>query len=347
MDFKNLVKWFKSEQRDLPWRRDRTPYAVWVSEMMLQQTQVAVVCPYFERWMVRFPTISHLAEANLDEVIKIWEGLGYYSRARYLHSGARYIVENHGGRFPDRFEDLQKIKGLGVYTCGAILSFAFRKRISAVDGNVLRVMARYFAIERDISKPQTVKEIRDRVEELLPEEESWVANEALIELGATICTKQPSCQKCPVKSSCKSYQQAVVDQFPVKSKKTKTEKIYRTVLVIFRDNEVLLRRGQAGEIMSDLYEFPYFETGEEGILVAELQKQARSQFSLRLENPEALEKVSHSFTRYRAHLTPIRFDCAEEIIPVKGPYQWIQVQELHKYPFSSGHRRILQQIISQ
>ena len=157
---------------------------------MLQQTQVSVVIPYFDRWMNRFPTLRHLAKATLDEVIKEWEGLGYYSRARNLHEGARYVLEKHEGILPETREELQKIKGLGPYTIGAIRSFAFHHKAAAVDGNVIRVLARYFKIEDDIAKPKTIQMIRDRAEAILPEIEPWIVAEALIELGATLCTKK-------------------------------------------------------------------------------------------------------------------------------------------------------------
>ena len=185
LDFYPLKKWFLIEQRDLPWRKINDPYAIWISEIMLQQTQVAVVIPYYLKWMQRFPTIQALAEAESDEVIKMWEGLGYYSRARNLHAGARYLIEFFGGILPNNESDLAKIKGLGPYTIGALLSFAFHQKKAAVDGNVMRVMARCYELDDDIAKSKTQKKIRHLVEEILPEDESWIVNEALIELGAT------------------------------------------------------------------------------------------------------------------------------------------------------------------
>jgi len=166
-----LKRWFLEVQRDFPWREDPSPYRVWVSEVMLQQTRAEVVVPYFERWMARFPTVEVLAEAPLDEVIKLWEGLGYYSRARNLHQGAQQIVRDYGGKLPNSADKLKKIKGIGPYTVGAILSFAFHQKVPAVDGNVLRVMSRYQRIEEDIAKQKTVKMIGQRVAEILPEKE--------------------------------------------------------------------------------------------------------------------------------------------------------------------------------
>lgn len=339
MDCGKLKKWFLTEQRDLPWRTNRTPYAVWVSEMMLQQTQVAVVIPYFERWMVRFPTIPILAKASLDEVIKAWEGLGYYSRARYLHEGARHIVERHQGIFPVEKDDIEQIKGLGAYTSGAIRSFAFHQKTPAVDGNVLRVLARYFMIEEDLAKPKTVKTIWELSDSILPEEESWIVNEALIELGATICSRKPKCFECPLKKECRSHAHGVADLLPNKTVKGKTEALYRAVAVIQCQDHLLIKRGKEGEIMGDLHEFPYFEIGKEGIEVADLQKIIRDEIGFQVNWTNALPEVAHSFTRYRVRLTPHLFTCKQNAA-VSG-YQWLSMDNIKQLAFSSGHRRIL------
>lgn len=199
---KALVEWFNKQKRPLPWRKNPSPYAVWVSEVMLQQTQVAVVIPYFQRWMERFPTIQALAESSIEDAIKQWEGLGYYARAKNLHAGAKQVVANFDGELPSKVEALSRIKGLGPYTVGAIRAFAFHERSAAVDGNVLRFLTRYFAIEEDIAKIGTQKKITALAESLLPEKEPWVFAEALIEFGATVCKKAPLCFECPLNKSC-------------------------------------------------------------------------------------------------------------------------------------------------
>ncbi len=343
IDCASLRQWFLEEQRLLPWRLDRTPYAVWVSEIMLQQTQVAVVIPYFERWMQRFPTVRHLAEASIDEVIKIWEGLGYYSRARYLHAGARYVLERHNGVIPDSEEELKMIKGLGPYTIGAIRSFAFHQRSAAVDGNVLRVLTRYLMIEEDISQPKTVNAIRELALTLLPQEESWVITEALIELGATVCTRKPKCGDCPLRKSCQSYIRGDAARLPYKSKKTSIEVLHRAVAVVRWQDKLLVRRGQQGEIMSDLYEFPYFESQASGADSAEMAANIRKRFDFETLYDKKLERVAHSFTRYRVHLEPIQFICRSRTRPQLIPHhQWLSPAELQRVAFSSGHRRIFQ-----
>lgn len=345
INYKRLYHWFHAEQRDLPWRHNRSPFAVWVSEMMLQQTQVAVVIPYFERWMQRFPDIETLAKAPLDEVIKLWEGLGYYSRARYLHAGAKHILQYHQGVFPDSPEALAKIKGLGPYTSGAIRSFAFHHRVPAIDGNGVRVLTRYFGIRDDISKPATMRQLWLLAEKCLPEEEPWVFNEALIELGATRCTKQPKCSQCPLKQGCQAFANGTTTEIPYKSAKIKSEPLYRSVAVIQWIDKILVRRGQQGEIMSDLHEFPYFETGEKGFSSQKLQKEVEKWLKCKMGEGSEMPEVSHSFTRYRVRLRPIKFVCTSSHIPsVSHPYSWQDLSSLKKIAFSSGHRRVLHSI---
>jgi A/G-specific adenine glycosylase len=340
-DWTPLKAWFLDEKRDLPWRNNPSPYQVWISEVMLQQTQVAVVIPYFERWMEKFPTIQKLAEAPIDEVIKIWEGLGYYSRARNIHETAKYIMKEHEGVIPNTKEELSKMKGLGPYTIGAIQSFAFKMKAAAVDGNVIRVLSRYFLIEDDISKGKTVNSMRNFLQEQLPEDESWIISEALIELGATVCQKKPRCQICPLKKTCKGYIQGVAHELPVKSAKIKYEKLFRAVGVVNFENQYLVRRGEKGQIMSDLYEFPYMEIQEsEEPKAISLTKHFKKSFGISLKYVSDYPKMSHSFTRFRVVLSPYQYQVKEKF-ELEG-YEWRTLEELKKLAFSSGHRKILQ-----
>lgn len=340
-----LKRWFLTEKRDLPWRNDPSPYKVWISEMMLQQTQVAVVIPYFERWMQRFPKIKDLAEAHIDEVIKMWEGLGYYSRARYLHAGAQTVMELFNGELPSDPEKLKKIKGLGAYTIGAIRSFAFHQRTAAVDGNVLRVLSRYFSIVENIHNTSVRKRIWGLAEDLLPEQESWIINEALIELGATVCKKKPQCPLCPLRSSCQGFLKGHAGTLPIKNKPKQIELLYRAVAVIIHSNgSVLLRRGKKGEIMSDLHEFPYFETSSEGMCPEGLKNKISYELNLVLQIEKELEQIHHSFTRYRVALSPVLF--STNIHSEIEGYFWAPCHALEKMAFSSGHKRILHNILS-
>lgn len=341
-DVENLRKWFLVEQRDLPWRQNASPYAVWVSEVMLQQTQVAVVIPYFERWMKQFPTVAHLAEAPLDEIIKAWEGLGYYSRARNLHAGAKQVVAEFAGHLPSEEAKLKTIKGLGPYTVGAIRAFAFRQRAAAVDGNVLRVLSRYDLVQEDIAKPKTIQGLRLRAEQILPQHEPWVVAEALIELGATVCGRKPKCHACPLNRSCKAHAHGMSTSLPVKSGKVKTTPLFRAVAVLLSGGRCLVRRGEKGEIMSDLHEFPYFETDADGWSATRLQKMVGKEFGLQTELVSELDIVRHGFTRFDCRLSPVVFRC-EEPLDVSG-YRWVSFAEIDTLAFSSGHRRVCQSI---
>lgn len=341
-DFKDsaaLIHWFSLNKRSFPWRETTDPYAIWISEVMLQQTQAAVVIPYFERWMNRYPTVFHLAQAPLEEVIKAWEGLGYYSRARNLHAGAQYIVNRHNGIIPDNEAQLKEIKGLGPYTIGAILSFAFHKKKAAVDGNVLRVLARYYQIPDDITKASTQKNFRELVENILPKEDSWVFNEALIELGATICQRKAKCEKCPLSVHCSSFRHHTADKFPAKAHGPKTTHLKRIVAVIEHQGEYLLKKGPEGQIMSDLYEFFYLDCQDEQFTIDHLM------YKLSLENQVTTEligkfpAVKHSFTRFQVVLEPFHL-MPNRKFEIEG-YQWHSRINIHKLAFSSGHRKIL------
>lgn len=340
LDLIRLKNWFCVDKRDLPWRQTQDPYAIWVSEVMLQQTQVAVVVPYFIRWMERFPTVQNLADASLDEVLKMWEGLGYYSRARHLHEGAKYVAIHYNGELPQEERQLKKIKGLGPYTVGAILSFAFHQKKAAVDGNVLRVLSRYFQIWDDVSKPSTVNRLRLLAESLLPDDEHWIVNEALIELGATICQRKAKCEKCPLQANCQSYRDGTVSQIPVKSQGAKTEYLYRAVAIIQYQDLYLVQRGQKGKIMSDLHEFPFFEVAQEGCSESQLMQKIQEQYGLKVMLISKLPAIPQSFTRYQVRLDPVVFMC-EEPLAVQG-FDWKSIDQLRLLAFSSGHRRLFQ-----
>ena len=333
MEIEALRGWFFLNHRSLPWRENPSPYEVWVSEVMLQQTQVSVVVPYFKRWVTLFPTIRALAEAPLEAVIKTWEGLGYYSRARNLHEGARYLSQAHGGALPSVYEDLKKVKGLGPYTIGAILSFAFKQREAAVDGNVLRVLSRFYGIQKPIDQGKVQKEIREKCQALLPEQEPWIIMEALIELGALVCQKRAKCDQCPLQKECVASQSAQTALLPLKGKREATIHLHRDVAVIASETSLLIRKGVQGKVMADLAEFPYFDRGTpiEKVL------------NLPLISICPLPEVLHSFTRYKAFLYPHLYRSFQQEVP---GYQWILFEEIEKLSFSSGHRKILKHVNS-
>lgn len=316
---------------------------------MLQQTQVAVVVPYFERWMAQFPTIASLAAADLDQVIKAWEGLGYYSRARNLHRAAKQIMEKYGGMLPQTEPELLSIKGLGPYTVGAIRAFAFQQRAAAVDGNVLRVLARHDLVEEDISKAHVIKQLRARALEILPDYEPWVISEALIELGATVCTRTPQCNLCPLQTSCLSYAQGATHRLPNKGKRPVVEVLHRTVaLVTTADRQILVRRCIQEKVMQDLHEFPSLPLVHPVEAPTQLHVQWSSYFAEHKVELEAMSQhrlapVKHSYTRYRVTLFPVIYRC-ESATPIPE-FFWMPIQRLSDLAFSSGHRKFLSPLL--
>jgi len=257
-----LLQWYLQNKRDLPWRKTTDAYPIWLSEIMLQQTRVAQGMPYFLSFMERFPTVFDLAKADEEQVLKLWQGLGYYSRARNMHITAQIIASEFNGNFPNNYADLIQLKGIGDYTAAAIASFAFNEVVPVVDGNVFRVLSRYFNVETDISSATAKKEFASLAKEIMPINNPALFNQAIMEFGALQCVpKNPNCAICIFSSSCAALQQHKVQLLPIKTKKTKVRNRYFHYL-IFEDNDnttVLNKRTEKG-IWHNLYEFPLMET---------------------------------------------------------------------------------------
>ncbi|MEI6241773.1 MAG: A/G-specific adenine glycosylase [Chlamydiota bacterium] len=339
-----LQSWFAKNARDFPWRHNRSPYSVWISEVMLQQTRAVSVIPYFIRWMERYPTIQDLAKAPFSEVIKLWEGLGYYSRVRNLHSAAQEMIENFQG-VPHTEEALKKIRGFGPYTIGAVLSFAFHKKAVAIDGNVTRVLTRFFLIKEDISKAVVKNSLGVLAEDILKNEKKpWVITEALIELGALVCIKKPKCSVCPLREKCKAFISNEMEQIPRKKPKPKTVFLQRVALMIQNQGKVLVQKGEGKKLMADLYEFPYFEVEDE-LSLEEVEEEAFRIWGIRLEVQKKHEPIQQSFTKYKVVLYPFLLEAFEKI-NIPG-FSWVSLEELQRLPFSSGHRKMKDQFFGK
>lgn len=252
-----LLEWYWEVKRDLPWRRTSNPYHIWVSEVMLQQTQVKTVIPYYHNFLERFPDLTSLAQASLEEVLELWRGLGYYSRARRLWEGARFVLEKYEGRVPREYLSLLEIPGVGEYTAGAIASFAFGECVPAVDGNVMRVVARFLAWEEAVEKVKTSRHFLEHLKGWQPVKYAGDFNQAMIELGATVCTpKSPKCQDCPLQEGCRGLAMGTPLYFPVKRSKERITEAIRPTLVLIRKGEVLLKKRPSEGLLADLWEFP-------------------------------------------------------------------------------------------
>ena len=265
MNFSNiLIKWYLQNKRDLPWRKTADPYHIWLSEIMLQQTRVAQGTPYFFAFTQEFPTVFDLANASEEQVLKLWQGLGYYSRARNLHKTSQYVANELNGVFPANFKDLLQLKGVGEYTAAAIASFSYNEAVPVVDGNVFRVLSRYFDVESDISLPATKKEFTELAYELMPKDNPAIFNQAIMEFGALQCVpKSPDCSICVFNESCAALQKKKVSVLPVKSKKLKVTNRFFNYLILedVLGNTLIQKRTDKG-IWHNLYEFPLIETTE-------------------------------------------------------------------------------------
>ncbi len=302
-DFANrLISWQKIHGRhDLPWQNTTDPYAIWVSEIMLQQTQVSAVIGYYAKFMARFPTIADLANATQDEVLQHWSGLGYYSRARNLHHAAQTMMDEHAGQFPQDFNTIQTLSGIGRSTAAAIASFAFNQVQTILDGNVKRVLARHFAISGWTSAPKTEKTLWQLAESLLPQSDMVAYTQGLMDLGATICTRsKPKCTACPLVSSCMAYQQQLTTVLPTPKPKKSIPEKSTTMLILRQGNEVMLVKRPATGIWGGLWSFPEIDDHEQQDYVA----LALSQFGINTTVDAPLATISHVFTHFKLHIKP-------------------------------------------
>ena len=257
---KGLLEWYEGVKRDLPWRKSTEPYSIWISEIILQQTRVDQGLPYYERFVAAFPKIESLANAEEDEVLKLWEGLGYYSRARNLHFTAKYVATEFSGTFPNTYKELLNLKGVGPYTAAAIGSICFNLPVAAVDGNVYRVLSRYFGITQSIDETATKKQITVLANDILNKQHPGNHNQAMMELGATVCTPvNPNCEDCPLHISCNAYANNLQSILPLRSKKTKVRDRWFYYAVHVCNGETLVSRRGSGDIWQGLYEFPLVE----------------------------------------------------------------------------------------
>lgn len=302
-DFANrLISWQKIHGRhDLPWQNTTDPYAIWVSEIMLQQTQVSAVIGYYAKFMARFPTIADLANATQDEVLQHWSGLGYYSRARNLHHAAQTMMDEHAGQFPQDFNTIQTLSGIGRSTAAAIASFAFNQVQTILDGNVKRVLARHFAISGWTSAPKTEKTLWQLAESLLPQSDMVAYTQGLMDLGATICTRsKPKCTACPLVSTCMAYQQQLTTVLPTPKPKKSIPEKSTTMLILRQGNEVMLVKRPATGIWGGLWSFPEIDDHEQQDYVA----LALSQFGINTTVDAPLATISHVFTHFKLHIKP-------------------------------------------
>ena len=305
---KRLLDWYRLYGRqDLPWQRNPVPYRVWVSEIMLQQTQVATVIPYYERFMERFPNVAALAEAEQDQVLHYWSGLGYYARARHLHTAAQQIIDEHAGRFPETFEAVLGLPGIGRSTAGAILSLACGQRHAILDGNVKRVLARYHAVDGWPGNTRVQKVLWELAEQYTPRVEVAAYTQAIMDLGATLCTRaQPNCGRCPVRVGCAAFKSGNQADYPTRRpKKAMPVRSVAMLLIANEQQELLLEKRPPTGIWGGLWGLPELATD------ADIKRWCRSELGLKVERSCAWPMLRHTFSHFHLDITPVHAEVSE------------------------------------
>ena len=339
---KLLIEWYRRHHRRLPWRETDDSYRIWVSEVMLQQTQVQTVLPYYQQFLRDFPDVQTLANANLQAVLKAWEGLGYYARARNMHRSARAILEQHAGKFPDSWDVLRKLPGIGDYIASAVLSIAFNQPYAVVDGNVKRVLARLYEISEPVSNLSSYKIFKGVADGLLDRRHPGMFNQALMELGALVCKpKKPDCNGCPVHSLCRANQAGHVDQFPKRIRKSKTPLHNIAVGVVYKNNHMLITRRKPEGLLGGLWEFPGGKIGKHERPEQACVREIKEELNLSVEITGHIAQVKHAYTHFRIIMEVFSCRYMSGDVRLNGPvdFRWITLGEIDQYPFPKANHK--------
>ncbi len=346
---KELLNWFEKQQRPLPWRVEYQPYQVWVSEIMLQQTQVKTALPYFDRWMKALPTIKSVAQAPEDQILKLWEGLGYYSRARNLQKAAKVIVSEYGGVFPTDHKAILALPGIGPYTAGAITSIAFNQDKPLVDGNVIRVLSRLFLYTKNTRLPAAEKQMWEWAEKVLPKGKARYFNQAMMEFGALQCTPSAvDCSTCPMTPVCQAYKKDMVSQLPDRGPKKKLKNLTVVVAVIRKNGKIFIQKRPPKGLMAGLWEFPggKVEKGEkkEAALIRELKEE----MGVQVKNIKFLKKLKHAYTSFKIdlHCYEVDYESGKVELKAATEFKWINPSELKDHAFPAANVTLIDQILT-
>ena len=328
------MAWYEANKRDLPWRNIKDPYKIWLSEVILQQTRVNQGWEYYLRFIEKYPTVKSLADAPEQDVLKLWQGLGYYSRARNLHFAAKSIVKENKGKFPNEYKSIRALKGVGDYTAGAIASIAFDLQHPAVDGNVMRVYSRLFGITTPVDSAEGKKRIFETAAELLPAKNPGTYNQAVMELGAMVCLPaKPDCEHCPVQDACYAYAHKNVSQFPVKEGKTKVRNRYLNYLVIMQGDKLLIRIRKEKDIWQGLHDFPMIESGK-SITESKFLKDKEWEKIIHISKPivkDVSEEYVHILSHQKLFARFYNMEATSKISKLPLDSFWIKTKDLEKY----------------
>lgn len=341
-----LLTWFTGARRAMPWRETDDPYRIWLSEVMLQQTRVDQAQPYYERFVAAFPTVEALADADLDDVLRCWEGLGYYARARNLHRAARRVVDVYGGRVPDDYDAIRTLPGVGPYTAAAVLSIAYGRPHAVLDGNVARVLARVFTIEEDVQATRTRRTLQALANDLLAPEQPGPFNEAVMELGATVCTPAgPACPDCPLQAVCGAFAGGDPEAFPVTRKKAPVPHYDIAVGLLFNDaGELLIQRRPDEGLLGGLWEFPGGKREEAEDLADTCRRELQEELGIEVAVDGLFHRLAHAYTHFKItlHAFRCRLLRGEPASTAGLPLRWVPVDALDDYAFPRANRRLIE-----
>ncbi len=341
---KNLMKWYGQNQRKLPWRDSDDPYYIWLSEVMLQQTQVKTALPYYFKFLSAFPTINDLASSDLGKVLKMWEGLGYYARARNFHKAAGIVVEKYGCTVPDNFEDFIQLPGVGDYIGSAVQSLAYGHPFAVVDGNVKRVLARLFCFSNPVNKASSHKIFKKQAQKLLDQADPGTFNQAVMELGAMVCTpKKAKCLTCPVSEFCKSLSSNQVENYPkrIKTKKVPTHHI--SVGIVKNNGKLLITRRKLDGLLGGLWEFPGGKVKKDESPEDACKREIKEETNLYVEIEGHLTRIDHAYTHFKIKMDVFYCSCKPGSIRLNGPidYRWIHLSEVDQFAFPKANNKFI------
>ena len=349
---KKLTAWYLENQRGLPWRKNPSPYKTLICEFMAQQTQIKTLLPYFTRWINEYPSIKDVAESEEDKILKSWEGLGYYSRARNLHKTCKIIVEKYQGEVPDTSSELLKLPGIGPYIAAAISSISFNEPIAVVDGNVLRVITRLYGLPDDISKEKTKQAIQKRLNREIKNASPGIFNQALMELGALICTpKSPTCEACPINSICYANNMNEIEKFPYKPKKAPIPHYTIVVGIIRKETgEILITKRKKDQLLGGLWEFPGGKVESSETLEDALIREIKEEVNLDIYEINKVGKVNHAYSHFK--ITMHAFEClSKNISELKcksaDEHKFINLNEFNDYAFPKANKVIIENLINR
>ncbi len=341
---KQLMKWYRVNQRDLPWRRSNNPYQIWVSEVMLQQTQVNTVLSYYRQFIKTFPSIKKLAQSNLQDVLKVWEGLGYYARARNLHKAAKAVAKNYSGKVPDTWEAFHSLPGVGDYIAAAVLSIAFDQPYPVVDGNVKRVLARLYKIGAPVNQAGSYPVFKEAAGQLLDSQQPGIFNQAMMELGALICRPQnPLCDVCPLDHLCLAFKTRRVAEFPIRRKSRAKPQYHIAVGVVFKSDRVLITRRKAEGLLGGLWEFPGGKIKQDESAEAACIREIKEEVNLKIRIDSYLTRVKHAYTHFKIIMDVFCCGYVSGRVKLNGPtaHRWIRIEEYKTYPFPKANHKFI------